>query len=65
LRYFDLLRWHDAENAFAVATNIPVKNMNVDEIYTVTYRPETGGFLPIPISQVLLSNGVLIQNPGW
>jgi starch-binding outer membrane protein, SusD/RagB family len=65
LRYFDLLRWHDAEAAFAVATNIPVKNMNVDEIYTVTYRPETGGFLPIPISQVLLSNGVLIQNPGW
>jgi hypothetical protein len=65
LRYFDLLRWHDAEAAFAVATNIPVKNMTVDEIYTVTYRPETGGFLPIPISQVLLSNGVLVQNPGW
>ncbi|MFC2138887.1 RagB/SusD family nutrient uptake outer membrane protein [Bacteroidota bacterium] len=65
LRYFDLLRWHDAEEAFAVATNIPVKNVNVDDTYTVTFRPETGGFLPIPHSEILLSNGVLEQTPGW
>ena len=65
LRYFDLLRWHDIEAAFAEANNIPVKNIGVDEIYTVTYRPETGGFLPIPESQVRLSNGVMKQNTGW
>jgi starch-binding outer membrane protein, SusD/RagB family len=65
LRYFDLLRWHDAEAAFAVATNIPVKNMNEDAIYTVTYRPETGGFLPIPQTEITLSGGVLVQTPGW
>jgi hypothetical protein len=65
VRYFDLLRWHDAEAAFAIATNIPIKTVGIDEIYTVTFRPETGGFLPIPESQIKLSNGVLTQNPGW
>jgi hypothetical protein len=65
LRYFDLLRWHDAEAAFALVKNVPVKNLNVDDTYTASYRPETGGFLPIPKSQILLSNGVLKQNPGW
>jgi hypothetical protein len=65
LRYFDLLRWHDAEAAFAIATNIPCKTLNTDVTYTVTFRPETGGFLPIPEGQVRLSGGVLTQNPGW
>jgi starch-binding outer membrane protein, SusD/RagB family len=71
LRYFDLLRWHDAEAAFAVANNISVvgkfsvKTLNTPITYTVTYRPETGGFLPIPLNQVRLSNGVLKQNAGW
>ena len=65
LRYFDLLRWHDAEAAFAVVNNIPVKNIGIDEIYSVTYRPVTGGFLPIPESEISLSNYVLKQNPGW
>jgi len=64
-RYFDLLRWHDAEAAFAVATNIPVKNVGADAIYTVEYRPETGGFLPLPQSEVTLSDGQLEQTPGW
>lgn len=65
LRYFDLLRWGIAEEAFAVATGIPVKNINEDVTYTVTYRPETGGFIPIPRTEVLLSEGVLTQTPGW
>jgi hypothetical protein len=65
LRYFDLLRWHGAEAAFATATNIPVKNVGVDEIYTVTFPAETGGFLPIPETEITLSNGVLEQTPGW
>ncbi len=65
IRYFDLLRWQDVEQAFQIATNIPVKTENVDEIYTVTFRPETGGFIAIPESQVILSEGILEQNPGW
>jgi hypothetical protein len=65
LRYFDLLRWHDAEAAFATEVDIHIKTLNVDTLYTASYRPETGGFLPIPESQVRLSNNVLTQNPGW
>lgn len=65
LRYFDLLRWQDAEEAFAVATNIPVRNIGVEENYTVTFRPETGGYLPIPDAEITLSEGVLEQTPGW
>ncbi len=65
LRYHDLLRWHDEVAAFAKATNIPVKNNGVDATYTMKYRPETKGFLPIPPSQVRISGGVLLQNDGW
>jgi starch-binding outer membrane protein, SusD/RagB family len=65
IRYFDLLRWHDEETAFSVIKNIPVKNVAVDDLYSSSYRPETNGFLPIPESQILLSEGVLEQNPGW
>jgi hypothetical protein len=65
IRYFDLLRWQDVEAAFAKVKDIPVKNVSIDETYTATFRPETGGFLPIPESQILRSNGVLTQNPGW
>jgi hypothetical protein len=65
IRYFDLLRWHDEEAAFAKVTNIPIKNNKIDTLYDASYRTETGGFLPIPESQIRLSEGVLEQNPGW
>ena len=65
VRYFDLLRWHEAESAFAKMKNIPIKNTNISEDYNVDYRPETGGFLPIPETEVRLSADVLKQNPGW
>lgn len=66
LRYFDLLRWHDAEEAFAVAADIPVLNQGLDTIYTVHFRPETGGFLYIPETEILRSEGGLVeQTPGW
>jgi hypothetical protein len=65
LRHFDLLRWHDATAAHALVAGIPVKNVGVDEFYTDTYRPETGGFLPIPQTEITLSEGVLTQTPGW
>jgi len=65
VRYFDLLRWHDVESAFAKVVDVDVFNGGLPEKYNATYRPETGGFLPIPKSQISLSAGVLEQNPGW
>ncbi|MBN2520082.1 MAG: RagB/SusD family nutrient uptake outer membrane protein [Bacteroidales bacterium] len=65
LRYFDLMRWHDLKAAHDIATGIPVKNVGSDAVYTSTYRSETGGFLPIPETEVTLSEGLLEQTPGW
>jgi len=65
LRYHDLLRWHDVENAFSLVKDIDVYNSGQLTKYNAVYRPETGGFLPIPQSQIALSNGTLTQNPGW
>ena len=65
LRHFDLIRWGDIASAHAVVVNIPVKNTGVDAIYNDTYRSETGGFLPLPQTEITLSEGVLTQTPGW
>ena len=65
IRYYDLLRWGDAEKEINKLKNIPVKSANKDEAYSTKFRPETKGFLPIPNSQIQLSNGVLVQNEGW
>lgn len=62
LRYFDVLRWHD-EAVLDITTQVLTNN--IETTYSVTFRPETGGFLPIPESQVRLSSGVLEQNSGW
>lgn len=63
LRYFDLVRWGDLVTAFSGQTN--VKNSGIDATYSVQYRPETKGLLPIPESEIRLSNGIYQQNPGW
>lgn len=65
IRYFDLLRWHDEDAAFAAVKNVPVLNAGIEDTYTSTYRKETNGFLPIPEQEIALSNGQLVQNPGW
>ena len=65
LRWFDLLRWGDTEAAFAKARNIPIRNLGSEATYSVTYRPETLGLLPIPESEIRLSNGNIEPNPGW
>ena len=71
IRWFDLLRWHDVETAMAKVKNIPVMNNGStsgfvpNATYSKDYRPETKGFLQIPLNQIQLSNGVLTQNPGW
>lgn len=66
IRWFDLVRWGDVEgnnNYFTDA--ITVSNSGVDASYTVTYRPETKGLMPMPESEVRLSNGIYEPNPGW
>ncbi|OIQ41299.1 MAG: RagB/SusD family nutrient uptake outer membrane protein [Bacteroidetes bacterium MedPE-SWsnd-G1] len=63
LRWFDLVRWGDVDTAFAYVLN--VRNSGVDATYNVNYRPETKGLIPIPETEIRLSNGVYEQNPGW
>jgi starch-binding outer membrane protein, SusD/RagB family len=66
IRWFDLVRWGDVEgtnNYFSVKAD--VNNSGVTATYQVSYRNETKGLVPIPESEVRLSNGVYEQNPGW
>jgi hypothetical protein len=63
LRWFDILRWGDVNNAFNGSVN--VRNSGVDATYSVQYRPETKGLLPIPETEISLVGGVYEQNPGW
>jgi len=63
LRWFDLVRWGDVETAYGNTIN--VINGGQPAVYQVNYRPETKGLLPIPESEIRLSNGVYNQNPGW
>ncbi len=63
LRWFDLVRWGDVDTAFG--GQIDVQNSGIDATYSVQYRPETKGLVPIPESEIRLSGGVYEQNPGW
>ncbi|WP_289664803.1 RagB/SusD family nutrient uptake outer membrane protein [Flavobacterium panacagri] len=63
LHWFDLVRWGDVNTAFNDV--IQVRNSGVDANYSVKYRPETKGLVPIPETEVRLLNGVYTQNPGW
>lgn len=65
VRYYDLLRWHETNLLTDNQTDVPVFNQRVAGTKTVTFRPETGGFLSIPQTQIDLSDGVLTQNEGW
>ena len=66
IRWFDLVRWGDVEEG-SNYYNVPVdvNNSGVSETYQVSYRDETKGLVPIPESEIRLSNGVYEQNPGW
>lgn len=63
LHWFDLIRWGDVNSAFN--DTFPVRNSGADAIYSVKYRAETKGLMPIPETEMRLSNGVYNQNPGW
>lgn len=63
LRWFDLVRWGDVDTAFNGTIN--VNNVGISGVYKVNYRSETKGLVPIPETEIRLSNGVYEQNPGW
>lgn len=63
LRWFDLVRWGDVDDAFGAS--ISVQNSGIDATYSVQYRSETKGLVPVPESEIRLSAGVYEQNPGW
>ncbi len=70
IRWFDLVRWGDLDQSTNNKTNyfgreVSVTNTGVEGTYTVNYRSETKGLVPIPESEIRLSNGVYKQNPGW
>lgn len=65
VRYYDLLRWHDERLITENQTGIRVYDRKVPRTKDITFRPETGGFLQIPLTEIELSEGVLTQNPGW
>lgn len=58
-RYFDLIR-QGVDVAKAA-----IDNSATDAQFNVTFRTETLGWLPLPQSQIVLSNGTIQQNPGW
>ncbi|WP_369014481.1 RagB/SusD family nutrient uptake outer membrane protein [Flavobacterium anhuiense] len=63
IHWFDILRWGDVESSFNDV--IPVRNSGVEANYSVKYRPETKGLVPIPETEMRILNGVYAQNPGW
>jgi starch-binding outer membrane protein, SusD/RagB family len=67
LRYFDLLRWGvtEAETAIEAANGLTVQFIGEPGEYETDFRVETGGFLPIPQTEITLSEGILEQTPGW
>lgn len=71
IRWFDLMRWHDAADALEAQVGSPIISMEEPaqmKDFGVGYRKryeQTGGFWQIPRTQIDLSNGVLTQNPGW
>jgi hypothetical protein len=71
LRWFDLMRWHDAADALESQIGASIVSFGRDnrmKDFGVGYRKryeQTGGFWPIEKPQIDLSEGVLQQTPGW
>ena len=71
VRWNDLRRWGDVEEKVKNQVGNPILNQGIPGEYAFTndfmqrYRETGGGFFKIPEDQVILSEGVLEQNPGW
>ncbi len=71
IRWNDLRRWHDVAEIVKNQEGNKVLNEKYEGTYQFTndfmqrYNDTDGGFFKIPEDQVVLSEGVLEQNPGW
>lgn len=72
IRWNDLRRWGDVQEKVNNQEGVAITNRGVPSQYTFgafdfmqRYQQTGGGFWKIPESQVILSEGVLEQNPGW
>ncbi|GHU83648.1 starch-binding protein [Bacteroidia bacterium] len=69
IRYYDLLRWHIAGAQLNKKNGVRICNSGTwtqADLGDMEQRvKETGGFFSIPGSQVILSGGVLVQDPAW
>ncbi|MCF4100239.1 RagB/SusD family nutrient uptake outer membrane protein [Gillisia sp. M10.2A] len=67
IRYWDLLRRGVSAAASEIATSTTLLNGGVETTKTISESniTTTGGLQQIPSNQITLSNGVLVQNPGW
>jgi hypothetical protein len=66
VRFYDLLRWHDEQVLNENQKDITIYLSKTETTKkTITYRPETQGFLQIPLSEMELQKGALTPNPGW
>lgn len=67
IRYWDLLRRGVNEAASVISTNTTLLNGGVEAEKTISESniTTTEGLQQIPNNQITLSNGVLVQNPGW
>ncbi len=67
IRYWDLLRQglSVAANTIAQTQNVLSGNVPDQVVIKAENITKTRGFMQIPDTQITLSKGVLIQNPGW
>lgn len=67
IRYWDLLRRGVEEAAEELAVNTTVLNggIEVQKVISASNIINTRGLQQIPNNQITLSDGVLVQNPGW
>jgi hypothetical protein len=73
-RYWDLLRWKDAEVALNTAITGVIPTINPDSVtfnYSVqnieprVFEAPKMYYFPIPYNEIYISDGVVEQNPGW
>ena len=72
LRWNDIRRWGIAETELEKQIGQPIYTKGNEDVskgfgggYAARYQATQGGFFPIPNAQIMLSDGVLEQNPGW
>ena len=73
VRWNDLRRWHKVDVIMDSQVGQEIANRKYTDKYvdfsgsnsfSARYQA-TGGFFNIPEAQIILSNGVLVQNKGW